>query len=713
MKQKQKQMQKPLKVKNKLMKKLFLLIAVSLKLTLASQIIYSERFSGLALGNYTAGNGVGTFTFLPSSFIALNDGHNNSIGTSLYPNTPYNYSALKTAGWLVTKNSTDTFAISTSWLDSNTISVDRFLITPQVTISNPNTVLRWRAKSADPNYRDGFEVYTTTVTGIPVKNDFVLGNRVFVLPDNNTSGGGENKTWTYRSVNLDAYVGQTVRFAFRNNSKDRFQLWIDDIEVEKLPSVRDISLNLAEATKYNLINTMDTVKVTFKNLGAAPITTIVLNYQVGNSAVQSQSFYNNIGMGNQSVNRVVFAMPYSLTSPGYYKIKTWVSNINGLPDQVNTNDTAVCYVSAQSANVQRVTLLEQFVSANNGDSPDAQERAVVASNASVAAVNIHDQDSMAVSSMSMFISEYKKNYSTGMVDRNYFIDQDAVVLTKGLYTSKIATRISAVTPASLSIINKSYNSGSNQLSFTVKVNILSDIKGDYRFNAYLTENNVYGNPSDTSVNGYNQLNDYYAVPWSPYYQKGYYAPLANNYVLNAWQYRHSNALVYAFDNGFGSTGLIPVNTVSVGQSFTNTYTLTLPTPLSNAHKYIADNIYIVAMLCEGDTDQKKRTVLNTVKEKLTSNGEVIGIQDKGKETGFSLFPNPASEHVFIGISENMLAEKVKAIIKDLSGRFVYDSEFKTNKALYELSLPELSNGVYLLELNCKGKITSKKLIIQH
>lgn len=695
------------------MKKLFLLIAVALQLPLISQIVFSEKFSGLTLGSYTASNGVGTFTNLPSSYVVLNDGHNNSVGTSLNPNTPYNYSLLKTVGWLVTKSGTDTFAVSTSWLDTNTINVDRYFVTPPINITSANTVLRWRAKSADATYSDGYEVYTTTVTGTPTKTDFVIGNRVFVLADNNTSGGGENKTWTYRSVNLDAYVGQTIRFAFRNNSKDRFQLWIDDVEVEKLSITRDVALTLAEASKYNLINVNDTVKVTFKNLGAAPVTTIVLNYQYGNSAIQSQSFYSSIGMGNQSVNRLTFSMPYQISSPGYYKIKTWVSSINGLADQVNTNDTAVCYVSVQSINAPKVTLLEQFVSANNGDSPDAQERSLVASNATVAVVNIHDEDSMSVNSMNAFVSDYKKSYSTGMIDRNYFADQEAVVLTKGLYTSKIASRATAVTPASVSIINKSYNSGNNQLAFTVKVDMMADVKGDYRLNAYLTENQVYGNPADTTVNGYNQLNDYYAVPWSPYYQKGYFAPLANNYVLNAWQYRHSNVLVYAFDNGYGTGGIIPLSGASAGQSFTTTYTLTLPTPLNNAHKYVADNIYIVAMVGEGSSNANQRTVLNTVKEKLTTNGEVIGVKENRSDASFNLFPNPASEFVFVGVDQNMMAEEVVANITDLSGRVVYNTEFISNKPLYELSLPELSNGVYFLELSCKGTKTSKKLIIQH
>ncbi len=689
-------------------------MALVLQLPVFSQIVFSEKFSGLTLSTYTVSNGSGTYTSAPSAFTVLNDGRYNNIGTSLNPNTPFNNASLKTAGWVITKNGTDTFAVSTSWLDTNTINVDRYLVTPPITISNANTVLRWKAKSADVNYRDGYEVYTTTVTGTPTKNDFVIGNRVFLLADNNTSGGGENRTWTYRSVNLDAYVGQTIRFAFRNNSKDRFQLWIDDIEVEKLSSVRDVAVNIAEASKYNLVNVQDTVKVTFTNLGAAPVTTIVLNYQVNNGSIQSQSFYSTIGMGNQSVNRVAFAMPYTATSPGYYKIKAWVTNINGLADQVQSNDTAVCYVSFQNTNIPRVTLFEQFVSANNGDSPDAQERSLVASNASVAVVNIHDEDSLKAASLVGFVSDYKKSYSTGMIDRYYFPDQEEVVLSKGFYNTKIAARANAVSPASISIVSKSYNSMNNQLSFTLKVDMMADVKGDYRIGAYLTENNVYGNPADTSVNGYNQLNDYYSVPWSPYYLKGYFAPVANNYVLNAWQYRHYHTAIMAFGTGYGDAGIIPFNVaVSAGQSFTVTHTYTLPTPLNGAHKYIADNIYIVGVVGEGSTDQKKRTVLNVVKEKLTSNGEVIGLIENKQLTSFTLFPNPATDRVFVGVDQFMLGEKVDVKISDVSGREIYTGNFTPNKALYELSLPELSNGVYLMEINCKGTKTSKKLIIQH
>lgn len=697
------------------MKKLLLLLVVALQLPSFSQIVFSEKFSGLTLSSYTVSNGSGTYTSAPSAFTVLNDGHNNNVGSTLNPNTPFNNSLLKTSGWVITKNGADTFAVCTSWLDTNTINADRYLVTPPITISNANTVLRWKAKSADATYRDGYEVYTTTVTGTPTKNDFVIGNRVFVLADNNTSGGGENKTWTYRSVNLDAYVGQTIRFAFRNNSKDRYQLWIDDIEVEKLSNVRDVAVNVAEASKYNLINVQDTVKATFTNLGAAPVTTLVLNYQVNNSAITSQTFYSAIGMGNQSVNRVAFAMPYTLTSPGYYKIKAWVSSINGLSDQVSTNDTAVCYVSAQNNNIPRITLLEQFVSANNGDSPDAQERALAASNGSVAVVNIHDEDSMRTASLVGFISAYKKSYSTGMIDRYYFADQEAVVLSKTFYSSKIAARANAVSPASISIVSKSYNSGNNQLVFTLKVEMMTNVKGDYRIGAFLTENNVYGNPTDTSVNGYNQLNDYYSVPWSPYYLKGYFAPAANNYVLNAWQYRHYHTAIQAFGSGFGDAGFIPFNTaINAGQTFTATYTYTLPTPLNGAHKYIADNIYIVGFVSEGSgSDQKKRTVLNVVKEKLTSNGEVIGVKENDRILSFNLFPNPANEFVFIGIDQYMIGEKVDVKINDLSGREIYTTNFNSNEALYELTLPKLSNGVYLLELSCNGTKTSKKLIIQH
>ena len=173
---------------------------------LRSQTLYYEGFSGLPLTTYTAANGNGQFTLVPSGFTAINDGRYNNIGNSLNPNRPYNTPSLKTAGWVVSTSAIDkdTFLVSTSWLDTASNTVNRWVVTPPVSLTGNNLVLKWKAKSPDPNFKDGYEVYFTTSTAsVLTQNDFPLANRLFFVNDNNTSGAGENSFWTSRSAFLD------------------------------------------------------------------------------------------------------------------------------------------------------------------------------------------------------------------------------------------------------------------------------------------------------------------------------------------------------------------------------------------------------------------------------------------------------------------------------------------------------------------------------
>ncbi|MDZ4663956.1 MAG: T9SS type A sorting domain-containing protein [Bacteroidota bacterium] len=698
------------------MRKLVLAALVLLNVNAFSQILFSENFSSLTLNSYTAANGSGVYTTAPSAFITINDNHNNSTGTLANPNTPFNYSVLKTQGWLVGYNANvnDTFLVSTSWLDSASITSDKWIITPAVTVSLTNTVLRWSAMSPDPSFRDGYEVFTTTVTGTPTEIDFPLGNRIFTIADNNTSGAGENAQWTNRSVLLDAFVGQTIRFAFRNNSKDRFQLWLDDIQVATVSSIRDVVLNNVDVKKYALTNINDTIKATFTNAGSVAITTLVLNYKYGTSSVNTQTFTSVLGWGNTSFNKLAFTLPFSPTSPGIYPVKVWASSINGQAPQNTSDDTSNVFVTAINSNVPRMVMMENFVSAYDGDSPDAQEKAQGISSASLVVVSIHDNDAMEIVDATSLFFDYKKNNSTALFDRYYFKDISKVAVSKNMYATRSASRIAAVSPASVTIVNKVYNTSTRLLAFDVKADFVGEVKGDYRINAYLTENEVYGNPVDTSANGYNQLNNYYSVPWSTYYLKGYFSNTYNSHLLNAWQFRHQNVLIKAFDGMYGLPGTIPLNGGTAGNSYTQTFTLTLPTLTTGVHQWIEDNIYIVGFVAELGISVNERTVLNSVKEKVTSGAEVIGIEENPlQKISFLMFPNPSNGEVYISLFEKQLNKNSLVSVKDMLGRVVRSEKLYSTMHINELDLKGLPSGVYLVELEQNGQKNSQKLIIQH
>jgi hypothetical protein len=622
-------------------------------------------------------------------------------------------SGLTTTGWAVVYNQAenDTFLVSTSWLDTTGITANRWVITPPISNISANTVLTWLAKCPDAAYRDGYEVYGTNKQGALIPSDFTIGDRLFVIADGNTSGGGENSYWTRRSIPLGSFTGQTLRFAFRNNSRDMFQLWIDDIEVINLPYSRDGVLSDNTEKKYILTNTNDSVKVNIGNLGAAIINSVSLSYQVGNSSINTENFSFGTGMSFGQGNNVKFALPYAVSQPGLYVLKAWISSVNGQVDQNQLNDTTRWMVTVQNSNPSKTVLFEQFVSAHNGEGPDAQEKALILqSNNDMVLVNIHDLDSMKTSGAAALISDYKIDFATAMADRTYFSDVGAVAAGRPYYNAHVAQSKNRVTPASVSIINKSYNSTTNQLSFTVKADFVGEVKGDYRLNAYLTENQVGGPVNDLTVNGYNQWNNFYNIPWSPYYQKGTYSSVANTYILDLGKYRHQNVLIHAFNGGYGNSGTIPANGGTAGQSYQETFTLTLPTPANGINKFNPDNIYLVGFVTEYGSNKNGRRVLNAAKEKLTTNPEVVGIPELEAMAGLSVYPNPSSGILYLNTAG--LKTPCSVAVHDLLGRCMQVIDVSAGTPLQALDLSSMPDGLYFLRISSGKQHFTEKVLIQ-
>lgn len=695
------------------MKKKLLFIALQAGvLSFKAQTIYSSSFGNLALQSYTTESSSTLYAPVPSAYSLINDGQVNQPGSATNPNKPFHVSGFTTAGWAVVYNpaENDTFLVSTSWIDTTGIAVNRWVITPPISNITANTVLTWLAKSPDAAYREGYEVYGTNKQGALTPQDFTIGDRLFAINDGNTAGAGENTAWTRRSVALGSFAGQTLRFAFRNTSKDLYQLWIDDIEVLSLPNALDATVAGNIEKKYILANSNDSVRVNVTGLGATAINSLTLNYQIGNSSINTQNFGFSQGLAYGQWANLTFSLPYAVSQPGCYPLKVWISSVNGQSDQNLSNDTTRCLVTVQNSSPAKTVLFEQFVSAHNGEGPDAQEKAMALQGNDVVLVNIHDLDSMNVSSAGPLITTYKKNFATAMADRAYFNDAGAVAAGRPYYNNHVSQRKNTVTPASVSIINKSYNTATNQLSFTVKADFTGEVKGDYRLNAYLTENQVGGPVSDNGINGYNQWNDFYTVPWSPYYQKGVYSPLANTYILNLGQYRHQNVLIHAFNGAYGNSGTIPANGGTAGQSYQESFTLTLPAQANGINKFNPDNIYLVGFVAEYSSDQNNRRVLNAAKEKLTANPEVVGIAELQAMAGLSVYPNPSSGILYLNTAG--LKETGSIAVHDVLGRCMQVTEVNAGISLQMLDLSLLPEGVYFLRISSGRQHFTEKVLIQ-
>ncbi|GAB4207088.1 MAG: hypothetical protein Fur0023_17570 [Bacteroidia bacterium] len=688
------------------MKKTHLIIYISCFYLTKAQIIFQDKFNSLTLSTYTTLYTTTLYTTVPTGYIQLNEGFPNTAGSSLHPNAPFHTDSLKYKGWGVVYNDVlkDTFLVSTSWVDSNRVT-SRWVILPPVSGISVNSVLHWKAMAPDPDYADGYAVYISNNISI---NDTVIfnnSNKVFQISDNSTSGGGEKSQWTMRSISLANYAGQSIRIAFKNISKQKYQLWIDDITIENLPYATDASLENTGNTKYVMVNQPFNLRVNLKNTGYQNINNCNLAYSIQGIAYNSQSFSLSNALLPLNTTTLAFSDNIAINTPGMYQVKIWVNQLNGSADQNHFNDTVSYYLSVFNTSVTPKILIEQMTDASLSMAPAVQDtlNMLVSQDTNVIAVQIHWQDSLKTSVAALYNKYFQMPDQSlfAALNRNYIIGDNKNYFSNNELRQRVKTLQSQITPCKIYFSNVNVDTIFRTIQADMNVQFFENTKGDYRVGLYLTENNICGDTADTTINGYNQLSAYYFTPYSAYYQTGYYSPVADAFVLNVYQYKHRYVLNQAVTSVLGDASVIP-NATNNSVTYTKTYTMSVPTSTNNVFRYNFRNMYLVAYVYEHDTLLENRKILNAAVYKLLPYSELVNVPYFQSNLFFHLYPNPAVDEVYV----STYLSEIEGKIFNVTGQQV--TAFRGNK----IDVKNLPNGIYIVRIEHQGQIIQCKLLIQ-
>ena len=155
------------------------------------------------------------------------------------------------------------------------------------------------------------------------------------------SGDGGIEGWSKVYQELTGTAGQEdvrVRFVFSSDfEKGEEGVGIDDIFISA-PLQRDAAaLDLGKTSDFVCGVNNDQVVFTFANFGQASFTQIVLNYQVNNGPVISETLTGPLVRSEEQFT-YTFNDSFNSSIPGQYEIKAWTS-LNG--DLFARNDTLV------------------------------------------------------------------------------------------------------------------------------------------------------------------------------------------------------------------------------------------------------------------------------------------------------------------------------------------------------------------------------------
>ena len=712
------------------MKKITLLVsALLLSSAIFSQVVYSEKFDGLTLGSTTG------LSFVPTNMQTINvDGLAGNAN-----NAPFNTAPYTTSAWIAQALApgSDTFAVSTSWTTSAGAQVDRWLITPPITISVANTLLAWQAQAGDPNYPDGYEVWVSVAaganTGTVLETDFtaIPANMLYSI------AAEQAGSWAGRSVSLASFAGQTVRVGFRNHSTDMFQLMLDNILVlANAPASEVAAPSIVNVPKYALIGTQ-TINTVMTSHGGPTVTTATLQYSVDGGTAVSQVFSPNIGYGGSYT--AAFTTPTASLTAGVHQIKSWISDVNGGgPDLTPADDTANWIISVlPGAAPTHNVLLEEMTGAGCGYCPQgavSMKQEIAADPLTVwAAIHETSQgaDNMNIPDGTTVADTYDSGDPSYSLDRSYMTgigyNYGGISSTTDLMDfTPVAAREAAVVPATVTLTNVNFTTGSRLISATVNANFVGAVKGSYALNCYVLEDRVYGPVAATGDNGWNQHSYFYTDNLSAYYNvgsttspwSGGSSGIAGLFPL---VYQNDHVVDQLLGGPWGDNSVIPTTLVTAGSTLSKTFTWTLPAANpGGAHQFNDNNIYIVGILQEYSStgDLANSYILNVVQQKLNSTPEsglsMTGVEELTTDFGtVSIYPNPASTLTNVALSLNS-DENVTVNVYNALGALVYsenNGKLSAGEHLININTEHFANGIYNVTISTgKGMITKKVVI---
>ena len=625
-------------------KTLLFVMAAIVSLSINAQTIFSEDFENVTIGSSRIGA-------IPAGWTTYGDNLTNYYQGFSQSWDVYQFDDLGKVG------------ISMSYTSQGT-AVNRWLITPAISVASTGYYLGFEIFGIDNNYPEAFDVRisTTDVEKASFTNTVL---NVPVVP------AGENNYL----VNLDAFAGQDIYVAFVNKGADAYYLVLDNIVVS-VPVQNEIALVSATLPKYNKVNVDFPVKGVVKNLGSAALTSFEVTYSVDGGENVDTFTVSNINVAYGQTYEFTHNIPANIAAAGAHTINVTVLNPNEVADDA-ANNTANGTVTIYENGTQRTVLFEQFTTAKCPNCPPAhtyldgiiepREENIVwmAHHAGYYTDNLTIPEN---NEMLVFYNSTDPTYApAAMVDRTYFPEsgEPGPVMNAYVEASFLDNQISKPSDVTVNISNIIYDTVSRQLSVTVSGEVVADISAynSPRVSLYIKEDGIKMSQSGGSTN-----------------------------------YIHNNAMRDAVSDVWGDADVITSTTV--GSTFSKTYNYTIP------GVWKPRNLELVAFVTEYNSNVNQRSVLNATEVRLADSVQVnqIGIVE-ASDVELVVYPNPATDYAMV--SSNAVITEV-AIINTL-GQTI--ATIPANAENVQINTQDLAKGIYMISITTAEGKAVKKLTV--
>lgn len=351
------------------------------------------------------------------------------------------------------------------------------------------------------------------------------------------------------------------------------------------------------------------------------------------------------------------------------------------------------FASAQFS-IQKV-VFEEYTGAWCGYCP---EGAIIvdqihANNTKMIPVAIHQGDAMSTTDGDQLISFYNPAFPQGTVNR------DGAPISRGTWSSAVSTATQGAASVSVSINNVTFDATTRVLTFDVGAQFTATESGDLRIGAMLVEDKLVGTGT-----GWDQVSYFNNTP-------GHLLQGAGNPLTN---YEHNHVFRAAPSGVWGTSGVIPAS-VSFGQQFSNTYTVTL----DNGWK--EGDMHIVAFVSRFEgAAPNQREIING--EEFTLKPLVVGLDQINAQSDFiEVSPNPVNDISKVAFTLQAAGHIRMEVLNTMGQHVATLGDGHLNAGAHTLSWDgtndahqPVANGAYLIRLVTEhGQSSTTKVLLQH
>ena len=550
------------------------------------------------------------------------------------------------------------------------------LISPIVDLTgNPN---------AQISFKHLYEYFGSGVSiGVATRRDFGAWNVAWEIdPDSNVGPKTEY-------VNLTDVGQSSFQFCFyiTGNLYNVEYWYIDDVKLF-VPMELDAELSSVITPKYQLAGSPFNLKGVVVNQASSPINSFDVIYTVNGGAVQLHSVSGlNLEIGEDYT--FTHDTPITLSEIGVSTIITTISNINGGEDMDPGNNMLESKVTGVPFIPNKRVMAEVSTATWAGWGPKALCFMDYMSDTypdTWIGIAVHNGSEMAVPEYDGVIYDIIPGYGiipSVTTDRTPG-DSDPAEL-EAAYNRRMNT----VSPATLEILNYTWNPETRAVSFDLQSEFVADIDGELRFGVVFVEDNMHGTSDD----------------WAQYnlYANGANGPMCGYENLPdpvpAEQMYYDHVARATIGSPFGTFESLPL-VITTGSVITYHYTY-------NIHEsWRYDKLNIVGFL----VDRTTKEILNATK---ASTNSFVGVNTPSLEKSVDVYPNPFGEYTNVTFNLEK-ASKAGVQVIDIMGKTVYtinEREFAAGQNNIRVASENLSNGMYVLKITIGNQIVTRKISV--